>query len=234
MISILRVDGVPEQACAPFGEGVIDVVVDLRQVDARFGEHGDGAVEVGREEREREIARVGHHADVHRLGHGRGDGPGAAQTLDDFIDDERGARSVGVRKHQLEARIRGQMMVDQHAPGGGVGFDDVAQVFQARDGVEVEAEDQVGLLHGAGGAPLGVGFIDDHLPDAGHPVEEIGVFVGHHAQNPVSHAAQDFGPCERRSDGIPVGIGMRDDHDTPARLAEQVVQTQDRLFIESH
>lgn len=79
-------------------------------------------------------------------------------------------------------------MVDQHAAGRGVGRDGVAEDFEPRNGVEIEAENHVGLRDGAPCAPFGVGLEDHHLVDPGHPVEEIGIFIGHDAGHRMSHS----------------------------------------------
>ena len=113
-----------------------------------------------------------------------------------------------MREHQVETLVGREVMVDQHAAGGGVGLDGVAEDFEPRNGIEIEAEDHVGLRDGARGAPFGVGFEDHDFVDTGHPVEEIGEFIGNDTGHRMSHRTQDLGPCERRSDGIAVGVGM--------------------------
>ncbi len=94
-----------------------------------------------------------------------------------------------MREGDVEPRVGLQVVVDQHAARRGVRGDRLAEVLQARDGVEVEAEDHVGRLDGLPRAPLGVVLEDHHLVDAGHPVEEIGVFVRHDAQSPRGRAS---------------------------------------------
>ena len=216
--------GVAEQPCAALGVGFVDVVVQARDVDARFGQHGHGAVERGREEREREIARVGHHAHVEPLGHFARDGLRAEKPLDERVDHEAGARSVGVGEQQVETGCGREVVVDEHALGRGVALDGVAQDFETRYGVEVETEQDVRLVDGARRAALFVGFENHDLPDAGHPVEEVGIAVRHDAGHPVPHVAEHGAPCERRTHGIAVGIGVRENDDPLFGAFEQSPQ----------
>ena len=69
-------------------------------------------------------------------------------------------------------------------------------------------EKNIGFGNGPRGTPLGVGFEDHDFVDAGHPVEEIGEFIGNDTRHLVPHRAQDLGPRERRPDGVAVRIGM--------------------------
>ena len=226
----LAVDGIAEQPGAALGIGVVDAVVNVGDRDALLDQHGHGAEQLRGEEREGEIARVGHHAHVERLGHAACDSPGAAHRLDDAVHQKTRARRIGMREHQVEALVGREVMVDQHAAGRGVGRDGVAEDFEPRNGVEIEAENHVGLRDGAPCAPFGVGLEDHHLVDPGHPVEEIGIFIGHDAGHRMSHRTQDLGPCERRSDGVAVGVGVGDDDDALPGSGEHLPQTFDMFF----
>ena len=135
-----------------------------------------------------------------------------------------------MREQKIEALVGREVMIDQHAAGRGVGLDSVAEDFEPRNGVEIEAEDHVGFGNSACGAPLGIGLEDHDLVDAGHPVEEIGEFIGDDAGHLMPHRTQDFGPCERRPDGIPVGIGVGDDDDPLPGLRKQLTQASDVFF----
>ena len=99
-----------------------------------------------------------------------------------------------------------------------------------RHGVEVEAEEQVGLGDGAHGIARGVVLEDHDLADTRHPVEKIGVFVRDDARYLVSHSPQHLGPGERRTHGIAVGIGMGDNHDLPVCRGEKFPEGFDTLF----
>lgn len=123
-----------------------------------------------------------------------------------------------------------KVVVDQHAARRGVGLDRIAQDFEPRHGVEVEAEEQVGLGDGAHGIARGVVLEDHDLADTRHPVEKIGVFVRDDARHLVSHSPQHLGPCERRTHGIAVGIGMGDNHDLPVCRGEKFPEGFDTLF----
>ena len=185
------------------------------------------AEQLGREEREGEVARVGHHPHVERLGHAPRDGVGAAERLDDRVDHEAGRRGVGEREGEVESVVGREVVVDQHAPRRGVGLDRLAEDLEPRHGVEVEAEDCVGLFDGPHGTALGVGLEDDDFVDTLHPVEEVGVFVRHDAGHRVAHAAQNLGPGERRSHGVAVGIGVRHDDEPLGGSCQQVAQLLD-------
>ncbi len=113
-----------------------------------------------------------------------------------------------MRKREVEPFVGREVVVDQHAAGRGVGLDGGAENLQPRNSVEIEAEKNIGFGNGPRGTPLGVGFEDHDFVDAGHPVEEIGEFIGNDTRHLVPHRAQDLGPRERRPDGVAVGIGM--------------------------
>ena len=83
-------------------------------------------------------------------------------------------------------------------------------------------------------ASFGVGLEDHDLLDAGHPVEEIGVFVRDDARHRMSHPAEHLGPGKGRSDGIPVGIGMGEDDDTLRGTRKQFPQAFDMIFRQFH
>ena len=102
--------------------------------------------------------------------------------------------------------------------------------ISTRHGVEVEAEEQVGLGDGAHGIARGIVLEDHDLADTRHPVEKIGVFVRDDARHLVSHSPQHLGPCERRTHGIAVGIGMGDNHDLPVCRGEKFPEGFDTLF----
>ena len=161
--------------------------------DALLDQHGHGAEQLRGEEREGEIARVGHHAHVERLGHAACDSPGAAHRLDDAVHQKTRARRIGMREHQVEALVGREVMVDQHAAGRGVGRDGVAEDFEPRNGVEIEAEDHVGLRRWRARARPSVSVLKiTDLVDPGHPVEEIGVFVRARRRSP--HVPSYAGP----------------------------------------
>ncbi len=126
------------------------------------------------------------------------------------------------------------MVVDQDAACRSVGSDGVAEYLQARNGVEIETEDGVGLPDGPRGRTLGVVLEDDDPLDARHPVEKIGIFIGHDARYLVPHAAQHLGPGQRRTHGVAVGIGMGDDHEPLPGLRQQLPQTSDMLGGKCH
>ena len=46
----------------------------------------------------------------------------------------------------------------------------------------------------------------------------------------MSHRTQDLGPCERRSDGVAVGVGVGDDDDALPGSGEHLPQTFDMFF----
>ena len=102
--------------------------------------------------------------------------------------------------------------------------------ISSRHGVEVEAEEQVGLGDGAHGIARGIVLEDHDLADTRHPVEKIGVFVRDDARHLVSHSPQHPGPCERRPHGIAVGIGMGDNHDLTVCRGEKFPEGFDTLF----
>lgn len=141
------------------------------------------------------------------------------QVLDESGYENERSKSVG-RK----------VVVDQHAARRGVGLDRIAQDFEPRHGVEVEAEEQVGLGDGAHGIARGVVLEDHDLADTRHPVEKIGVFVRDDARYLVSHSPQHLGPGERRTHGIAVGIGMGDNHDLTVCRGEKFPEGFDTLF----
>ena len=226
----LAVDDITEQSCAAFGIGVIDVVVYLGNADALLDQHRHGAEQLRREERVGEVARVGHDAHVERLGHLPRNGIGAEQRFDDAVYEETGARRIGIREREVEMPVGRKVVVDQHAARRGVGLDRIAQDFEPRHGVEVEAEEQVGLGDGAHGIARGIVLEDHDLADTRHPVEKIGVFVRDDARYLVSHSPQHLGPCERRTHGIAVGIGMGDNHDLPVCRGEKFPEGFDTLF----
>lgn len=226
----LAVDDIAEQSCAAFGIGVIDVVVYLGDADALLDQHRHGAEQLRREERVGEVARVGHDAHVERLGHLPRNGIGAEQRFDDTVYEETGARRIGIREREVEMPVGRKVVVDQHAARRGVGLDRIAQDFEPRHGVEVEAEEQVGLGDGAHGIARGVVLEDHDLADTRHPVEKIGVFVRDDARYLVSHSPQHLGPGERRTHGIAVGIGMGDNHDLTVCRGEKFPEGFDTLF----
>ena len=113
-----------------------------------------------------------------------------------------------MREHQVEALVGREVMVDQHAAGRRIALDRLAEDLEPRNGVEIEAENHVGLRDGAPCAPFGVGLEDHPLVDPGHPVEEIGVFVRDDARHLVSPGPQHLGPCQRRTHGVAVGVGV--------------------------
>ena len=129
------------------------------------------------------------------------------------------------RKHVLD-----ESGFDQHAAGRGVGLDGVAEDLQPRNGVEIEAENQVRSGDRPLRTPLGVGLEDHDLVDAGHPVEEIGKLVGNDARHLVAHRAQDLGPGERRPHGVAVGIGVGDDDDPLSGAREHLPQAFNMFF----
>ena len=135
-------------------------------------------------------------------------GPGAVHRLDKAVDQKAGARRFGVREDDVETLVGLQVVVDQHAAGRRIALDRLAEDLEPRNGVEIEAEEDVGLGDGLHGTPLGVGLEDHDLLDAGHPVEEIGVFVRDDARHLVSPGPQHLGPCQRRTHGVAVGIGV--------------------------
>ena len=58
------VDDIAEEAGSSGRVGVIDTVVNIGNHDAAFQQDGHGTEQLGREVREGEVARVGHHADI--------------------------------------------------------------------------------------------------------------------------------------------------------------------------
>ena len=139
-----------------------------------------------------------------------------------------------MREHEVEAFVGRQVVVDQHAAGRGVGLDGGAENLQPRNRIEIETEEDIGFGNGPCGAPLGVGLEDHDLVDAGHPVEEIGEFIGNDAHHLVAHRAQDLGPCERRPHGIAVGIGVGDDDDPLSGTLEHLPQAFNVFFRKLH
>ena len=226
----LAVDGIAEQPGAALGIGVVDVVVNVGNADARPDQHGHGAEQLRREERIGEIARVGHDAHIERFGHAARNGLRAEQRFDDGVDQKAGARRIGMRERKVETLVGRKVVVDQHAAGRRIGTDGLAEDFEPRNGVEIETEEDVRIGDGAGGAAFGVVLEDHDLLDALHPVEKIGVFVRNDARHLMSHRPQRLGPCQRRSHGVAVGIGVRHDHDLLMGGGKQFPQAFETLF----
>lgn len=91
----LAVDRIAEQPGTALGEGVIDIVVDRGNVDARFDQHRNGPVQLRRKERKREVPRIGHHTHVQRLGHTPRNRLRSQQLFENLVDQESGARRAG-------------------------------------------------------------------------------------------------------------------------------------------
>lgn len=86
--------------------------------------------------------------------------------------------------------------------------DVTAEIFEPVYPVEVEKEDDVGIVHRTDG-PFVLLFGDDDVPDTRHPGEESGIFVWNEALYVMAERTEHFGPRERRTDGVSVRIGMR-------------------------
>ena len=74
--------------------------------------------------------------------------------------------------------------------------------------MEVEAEDYVGLGHSLLGATFGVVLEDYDVVYARHPIQVVGVLVGHYAGGLMATATQRLGPRQRRAYGIAIGVGV--------------------------
>jgi hypothetical protein len=59
--------------------------------------------------------------------------------------------------------------------------DEATQALETRHGMEVEAEDDVGMTHCLLGTSLTIALIYNHAIYGWHEVEVVGVAVGHHA-----------------------------------------------------
>ena len=68
--------------------------------------------------------------------------------------------------------------------------------------------DYVGLGDSLLGAALGVGLEDYDVAYARHPIQVVGVFVGHDAGHAVTVVAQRLRPRQRRAYGVAIGVGM--------------------------
>ena len=126
----LAVDGVAKQAGTTLGEGVIYIIIYLRDVDARRGQDSERLIQLGREIREREVARVGHHTHIQHLCLRCRHALSAPQRLDDFIDEVAGARRLGVREHNIELLRGVEVVVDKHTLSRCVGGNHIAQRIQ--------------------------------------------------------------------------------------------------------
>ena len=116
----LAVDGVAEQSRTTLGERVIDIVVYLRNVDARSAQHRQRHIEVGRKVREGEVTRVGHHTHIQHLRLLRRHALGTPQSLNNLIDKVRGARRIGIGEHNVELLRWVEVVVDEDTTRCGV------------------------------------------------------------------------------------------------------------------
>ena len=103
------------------------------------------------------------------------------------------------------------MVINEHTSCRGVLLHHIAQRIQAREGVEVEAEDCIGLGNKRD-SPVGLVLVDYNVAYARHPVQIVGVLVGHDARHRVTSLAQCLGPRYRRAHGIAIGVGVREYH----------------------
>ena len=229
----LAVDRIAEQTGAVLRITVVDAVVNTGHVDPFLDQDGQGAVERRREEREGEVAGIGHHAHIERFGHLAGDDLRSAELLDDAVEQEAGARRLRIGELQVEASVGRKVMIDQHAPRRRILGQRVAERFEARQGVEIEAEDDIRPANGFERA-FGREAEDHHFADVGHPVEKIGVFVGDDHRHLMPHRREHIAPCRRGPDRIAVGVGMCDQHDLTVRCGEQFAERFDFCTVDLH
>ena len=111
--------------------------------------------------------------------------------------------------------------------------DHLAQPLQTGYGVEVQEKDQVRLLHRTAGDSRFVRLEKHQVLDTRHPVQKIGVFVGHDTSDAMPHLQQRLAPRQRRAHGIPVGIRVRHDHDILRRPGKQFAQPF-YIFLGNH
>jgi sulfide:quinone oxidoreductase len=127
------------------------------------------------------------------------------QCAPDFV------RESGLSWTEGSLAADGWVMVDKHSLGPDVSSNNISQRIQARVGVKIQAEQDISLGQKSLDT-LGVVLIDNHITDAAHPIQIVGVFVGDHTLNIVPLVAQSLGPRDRRADSIAIGIGVREDY----------------------
>ena len=125
------------------------------------------------------------------------------------------------------------MMVDQDSPGRRIGFDHLAQPLQTGYGVEVQEKNQVRLRHRTAGDSRFVRLEKNQVLDTRHPIQKIGVFVGHDAGDAMPHFHQSLAPRQQRTHGIPVGIRVCQEYDILYRPGKQFAQPF-YIFLRNH
>ena len=116
------------------------------------------------------------------------------QLPHDAEDDLAGAAGFGVGDGEIGRHLWVEVMVEEHddAMGGEQGR---LHLVDTARGIEVEAEYEVGNLQEQV-ALLASLIISDNLLCIRHPMEEVGVLIGHDDRRLLAHGTEELSPSE--------------------------------------
>ena len=206
----LLVEGIALQAQTIGAIGVHCQVVELFLGNAAAQQLGHNLVELGVVAAIGEVARVGGDAHIEARGGLAVDGLGPAQLHEHAIHQLASRRGMLLRYLHVEAVVGLQVVVDEH-PRRTRLLNDGAQLVDAAQHVEVEAEYQVGLTHQKAPAQL-VLAVGHNLVLHVDKVERSRHAVGHHHMGILAHVAQHPAQPQRGAHRIAVGRHVARDH----------------------
>ena len=208
----LAIYDIAKQAGTTLGEGVIYIIMNFGDGYTLCCKHRYHAEYIGRNTRECEVTRVGHHADKDVYRHILRDALGTKHSLNEECHHIACARSLGVGNHKVEVLHGVEVVVNQYALSVLIFVNKVTEAIEARHCVEVEAEDKVGTTHRCCCTTLRIVFVYHHIATTRHEVEVVGELIGKNTCYLVTMTLQHLCPCKRRAYGIAIGICMREDN----------------------
>ena len=223
------VHDVAHQTDAVFGVVVIDVTIDAVFVDVLREQFADDEEDLWASGIERESARICHHATVDGSGEMPAEVFETVELPDDTEHELTGATGLGEGDGEHSGHGGIEMVVDEHLRGQGTDKG-CLHLVDATGGVVVETEHEVGNLE-EHVALLAMTVVANDLLRVGHPLQEVGILVGHNDGRLLAAHAQIFGPAQTRADGIAIGTLVAGDEYVRATINQRLKLT-DLHFVQ--
>ena len=150
-----------------------------------------------------ESARIGHHATVDGCGEVLAEVLEAVHLPDDAEHQFAGTAGLWLRDGEHGGHRGVEVVVDEHLRGRGA-YEGRFHLANTARGVVVETEHEVGNLE-EHVALLGVTVVAHNLLRIGHPVQEVGILIGHDNRSLLTTRPQILRPAKTRADGVAVG-----------------------------